>query len=189
MLVHQAWKWRSLLCVCVLLCLTLCDPMHHGLPGFSVCGFFQARMLMWVAVSYSRRSLQTPHFSSSSSAPPPLFFSSPRLVCGAFLCLKFSSSYRDPIKVTVLSHSIVSDSLQSFVLQPASLLCPWDFPGRNTRVSCHFPPPGYLPNLGIKRMSPVSPALQADSLPAEPSGKCIKEIRVRLLWSWPYPLR
>ena len=34
-----------------------------------------------------------------------------------------------------------------------------------------FPPPGGLPNLGIELepMSPVSPALQADSLQAEPS--------------------
>ena len=30
-----------------------------------------------------------------------------------------------------------------------------------------FPPPGSLPDLGIKPASPVSPALQADSLPAE----------------------
>ena len=35
------------------------------------------------------------------------------------------------------------------------------------------PPPGDLPDPGIKPMSPVSPALQADSLPAEPSGKPI----------------
>ena len=33
-----------------------------------------------------------------------------------------------------------------------------------------FPSPGYLPELGIVPMSPVSPALQADSLPSEPSG-------------------
>ena len=30
------------------------------------------------------------------------------------------------------------------------------------------PPPGDLPNLGIEAVFPVSPALQADSLPAEP---------------------
>ena len=30
--------------------------------------------------------------------------------------------------------------------------------------------PGDLPDLGIKPMSPMSPALQTDSLPAEPSG-------------------
>ena len=34
-----------------------------------------------------------------------------------------------------------------------------------------FPPPGDLSNPGIKSTSPVSPALQADSLPAEPWGK------------------
>ena len=34
-----------------------------------------------------------------------------------------------------------------------------------------FSPPGDLPDLGIKPTSPVSPALQVDSLPAEPSGK------------------
>ena len=34
-------------------------------------------------------------------------------------------------------------------------------------------PPGDLPDPGIKPMSPVSAALQADSLPAEPSGKPI----------------
>ena len=33
-----------------------------------------------------------------------------------------------------------------------------------------FPPPGDLPNPGIKPASPVSPSLQADSLPTEPSG-------------------
>ena len=34
-----------------------------------------------------------------------------------------------------------------------------------------FPSPRDLPNPGIELKSPVSPALQADSLPAEPSGK------------------
>ena len=29
-------------------CLTLCDPMDCSLPGFSVHGILQARMLEWV---------------------------------------------------------------------------------------------------------------------------------------------
>ena len=37
-------------------CLTLCDPMDCSPPGFSVCGIFQARMLEWVAISFSRGS-------------------------------------------------------------------------------------------------------------------------------------
>ena len=35
-------------------CLTLCHPMDCSLPGFSVHGIFQARILEWVAVSFSR---------------------------------------------------------------------------------------------------------------------------------------
>ena len=38
----------------------------------------------------------------------------------------------------MLSHSVVSDSLQTHGLQPARLLCPWDFPGKNSGVGCHF---------------------------------------------------
>ena len=34
-----------------------------------------------------------------------------------------------------------------------------------------FSSPGYLPNPGIEPASSASPTLQADSLPAEPSGK------------------
>ena len=34
-----------------------------------------------------------------------------------------------------------------------------------------FPPPGDLPNPGIEPVSPASLAMQADSLPAKPSGK------------------
>ena len=35
-------------------CPTLCDPMDCSLPGFSVYGIFQARVLEWVAISFSR---------------------------------------------------------------------------------------------------------------------------------------
>ena len=39
-------------CVCVLVawsCLTLCDPMDCSLPGFSIHGILQERILKWVA--------------------------------------------------------------------------------------------------------------------------------------------
>ena len=39
-------------------CPTLCDPMDCSLPGFSVHGIFQARVLEWVAISFSRGSSQ-----------------------------------------------------------------------------------------------------------------------------------
>ena len=37
-------------------CPTLCNPMDCSLPGFSVHGLFQARILEWVAISFSRGS-------------------------------------------------------------------------------------------------------------------------------------
>ena len=34
-------------------CPTLCDPVDCSLPGFSIHGIFQARILEWVAISFS----------------------------------------------------------------------------------------------------------------------------------------
>ena len=34
-------------------CPTLCDPMDCSLPGFSVLGIFQARVLEWGAIAFS----------------------------------------------------------------------------------------------------------------------------------------
>ena len=36
------------------LCLTLCDPMDCTLPGSCVHGILQARILEWIAISFSR---------------------------------------------------------------------------------------------------------------------------------------
>ena len=38
------------------LCPTLCDPMDCNLLGFSVHGILQARILEWIAISFSKRS-------------------------------------------------------------------------------------------------------------------------------------
>ena len=38
------------------LCPTLCDPMDCSIPGSSVHGIFQARILEWVAISFFRGS-------------------------------------------------------------------------------------------------------------------------------------
>ena len=35
------------------------------------------------------------------------------------------------------SRSVVPDSQRPYELQPTSLLCPWDFPGKSTGVGCH----------------------------------------------------
>ena len=40
-------------------CLTACHPLNCSWPDSSVCGSFQARILEWVANSFSRRILLT----------------------------------------------------------------------------------------------------------------------------------
>ena len=60
----------------------------------------------------------------------------------------------------------VSNSWQPHGRQTARLLCPWDFPGKNTGMGSHSLRQG--PDPGFK---PRSVALQADSLPSEPPGK------------------
>ena len=37
-------------------CPTLCDPMDSSLPGSSIHGIFQARLMEWAAISFSRSS-------------------------------------------------------------------------------------------------------------------------------------
>ena len=61
----QTWSWAPALSVLTAQpkesesevtqqCLTLCDPMDCSPPGSSVHGIFQARILEWVAISFSR---------------------------------------------------------------------------------------------------------------------------------------
>ena len=53
------WSHSDGVCVCVLVdqsCLTLCYPMDCSLPDSSVHGIFQARVLEWVVISFSRGS-------------------------------------------------------------------------------------------------------------------------------------
>ena len=64
----------------------------------------------------------------------------------------------------MLSHSVVSDSLQPDGLWPARLLSPV----KNTGAGFHSLLQGNLPHPGIE---PGSPALQVDSLLTELSGK------------------
>ena len=39
----------------------------------------------------------------------------------------------------------MSNSFRAHVLKPARLLCPWNFPGKNTGVGCHFLLQGIVP--------------------------------------------
>ena len=51
-------------------------------------------------------------------------------------------------KSVSVSCSVVPDSLWPHGLQPTRLLCPWDFPGKDTEVGCHFLLQGIFPTQG-----------------------------------------
>ena len=59
-------------------CPTFCDPMDCSLPGFSAHGILQARILEWVAISFSG-DLDDPEVELTSLLSPALagrFFTS-----------------------------------------------------------------------------------------------------------------
>ena len=47
------------------------------------------------------------------------------------------------------SRSLMSDSLRPHGMQPTRLLYPWNFPGKSTRVGCHFLLQGILLTQGL----------------------------------------
>ena len=53
---YDWWLMKLCCCCCEVAqsCPTLCNPMDCSLPGSSVHGIFQARILEWVAISFSR---------------------------------------------------------------------------------------------------------------------------------------
>ena len=82
----------------------------------------------------------------------------------------------------VLSCSAVSDSLQFpwtvYHQAPLSM----GFSRQEYWSGLPFPPPGDLPDPVIQLRSLVSPALQADSLPAEPLRKSMLSIDSRIIY-------
>ena len=69
----------------------------------------------------------------------------------------------------------MSESLWPHGLQPARRLCPWNFPGTNTEVGCHFLLQGIFPmqgsNAGVKPMSLASPVLPGKFFTTAPLGR------------------
>ena len=97
---------------------------------------------------------KTSYMASSNPRPPSCCFT-------IQLCENWARQIEDPVCVCVRARSVAQSCppLCNPMLQFTGLFCPWDSPGRNTGMDCHFPKPGIDPT------SPVSPALQVDSLP------------------------
>ena len=100
---------------------TLCGPRDCSLPGSSVHGIFQARMLEWVATSYSRRSAQPRHWACSLVLPA---------LAAEFLPLVPPGKH-----IYIYSHIYLYLSV-SYIF--AFSYCSWGSQGKNTEVVCHF---------------------------------------------------
>ena len=100
-------------------CPTLCDPMECSLPDSSIHGIFQARVLEWVAISFSRGS------SWPSNRTWVSRIAGRRLTAWATTCKTFAVICRIPFQSLVLlsrislfqstllslfSHSVTSDT-------------------------------------------------------------------------------
>ena len=81
----------------------------------------------------------------------------PGYLSGSGLCSRVRFSLCICVCVCVcvcISHSVVSDSLQSHGLQPSRFLCPWVSPGKNTGLGFQFLLQENLPDPGIQSGSP-----------------------------------
>ena len=103
-----------------------------------------------------------------------------RFWCSQF-CLMMSlvSSHNSRSSTTArLIHRYHCCSVAQLFVTPWTVarlvLCPWDPPGKNPRVGGRFPPPGDLPDPGIK---PPSPAWQDNSSPLRPLGSPVWSFR------------
>ena len=67
----------------------------------------------------------------------------------------------------LLSRSVMSNCFRPRGLKLARLLCPWDFPGKNTGVVCHFLLQGIFLTQGS---NPSLLHWQVDSLPLSQQG-------------------
>ena len=105
------------------------------IPSKEILGLISFRMdwLDLLAVQGTLKSLLEHHSSTASILPSSAFFtvqlSHPCMTTGKTIALTSCCC-----EVT----SVVSDSVQPQRRQPTRLLCPWDSPGKNIGVGCHF---------------------------------------------------
>ena len=69
------------------------------------------------------------------------------------------------------------------------LLCPWDFPGKNTGVSCHFPLQGIFPTQGLNPCLLCLLHWQADSLLLSHLGRHVRCVLWTIIRTIPRKLR
>ena len=207
-------------------CLTLWDPMNCSLPGSSVNGIFQARVLEWGAIAFSicittcLLFLDTIHIAHCHHSllhyiSLKMLFSDYKIDKEILRCLKmfyllyfdiyyFGRKIWGPVKfwsfcflnwvfleIHLLLHtycyccwvtSVVSDSVWPHRWQPTRLPRPWDSPGKNTGVGCHF----LLQCMKVKSESEVAQSCPklSDPMDCSPPGSSVHGIFQARVLEW-----
>ena len=102
---------------------------------FCTIQYIATKLMFFYTAAAAAKSLQScpplcdPIDGSPPGSPVPGILQARPLEWGA---ISFSNLWK-----WKWSHSVMSDSYRPHGLQPTSLLCPWDFPGKSTGVGCH----------------------------------------------------
>jgi len=124
-------------CSVTQLCPTLCDPMDCSPTSSSVLGISQARRLEWVATSFFRGIFPTQGLNPCLWSP-----SIGRWV--PYHCATWEAGMNNWTRCCLVAKSCLT-LLWPRDCNHARLLCPWDSPGKNTGVGCHFLLQGIFP--------------------------------------------
>ena len=173
------------------LCLTLCDPMDCSLPGSSVHGDSPGKITGVSSLSLLQGIFLTQELNRRSPAIAGGFLTSWATLRKTYVG---SHCLREACPVLPTALCVSDEDLSSHVsycgcllakscpcdptdYSPTRFLCPWDFPGNNTRVCCHVFLQGIFPTQGSK------PRLQiADEFfTTETPGKPLMRVSVNLL--------
>ena len=106
-------------------CPTLCYPMDCSLPGSSVHGILQARILEWVAMSFSR--------GSSQPMDGTLVSMSPALSGGFFTT---STTWEAQCNVETWVQSLGWENPWRWEWLPTQVFWPGDFHGQSSLTGC-----------------------------------------------------
>ena len=104
-------------------CPTLCDPIDGSPPGSPNPGILQARILEWVAISFSNAWKWKVKVKSLSRV--------------RLLATPWTAAYQAPLSMGFARQEYWSGlPLMAIIygLLPDKLLCPWNFLGKNTGV-------------------------------------------------------
>ena len=131
-------------------CPTLGNPMDCSLAGSSVHGIFQARVVQWGAIAFSNAAFRDP-------LKRPTLGQRDMQRLKVRECKKlFHEKGNDKKAVVAIFIPNKVRVIQSHpTLRPHELYSPWNSPGQNTGVGCHF----LLQDLPKPGIEPRSPAL------------------------------